>query len=120
MTNRRSGENSGSPTMNDHENVEDIVQEYDALNNTLDMLDGCLDQLEHRNDSLFAKLEDLLQSSKETREELASAAESVREDLAQGDEDDVEKSKDGDEDVNQAGPHGTDVKHSKSHDKEGS
>jgi hypothetical protein len=87
-----------------------IFSEYEALSHTLDMLDGCLDQLEHRNDSLFAKLEDLLQTSKETREELASAAESISDDISQEEKMDAGDSKpDGNEGKTQDGPQGTDI-----------
>ena len=42
------------------------------LDSTLDQLDSLLDHIEQKNDDLFAKLQDLLESNKETRVEMQS------------------------------------------------
>lgn len=38
-----------------------VFSEYENLNHTLDQLESCLDILEQQNDSLFAKLQELLE-----------------------------------------------------------
>ncbi|GAB1604959.1 UPF0184 protein-like [Argonauta hians] len=54
--------------------LDDIVdhcsQEYASLNNTLDQLDTCLSTLEEQSDGLYARLKDLLASTKDVRQEL--------------------------------------------------
>ncbi|KAK2158276.1 hypothetical protein NP493_1813g00020 [Ridgeia piscesae] len=45
---------------------------YEVLDSTLDQLDSLLDHIEQKNDDLFAKLQDLLESNKETRVEMQS------------------------------------------------
>ncbi|CAI9718087.1 Hypothetical predicted protein [Octopus vulgaris] len=54
--------------------LDDIVdhcsQEYVSLNNTLDQLDTCLATLEEQSDGLYARLKDLLASTKDIRQEL--------------------------------------------------
>jgi septation ring formation regulator EzrA len=44
--------------------------EYEHLNKTLDEIDSWMTTLESRNDSLYSQLQELLKSSKETRQEL--------------------------------------------------
>ena len=43
--------------------------EYEHLNKTLDEIDSWMNTLESRNDSLYSQLQELLKSSKETRQE---------------------------------------------------
>ncbi|XP_052084181.1 UPF0184 protein-like [Mytilus californianus] len=50
--------------------VEDATNEYEHLNNTLDELDSWMTNIESKNDSLYSQLQELLQSSRETRLEL--------------------------------------------------
>lgn len=47
-----------------------IFAEYEHLNKTLDELDNWMTTIESRNDSLYSQLQELLQSSRETRLEL--------------------------------------------------
>ncbi|XP_045413600.1 bublin coiled-coil protein-like [Lemur catta] len=41
--------------------------EYAAINSMLDQINSCLDQLEEKNDDLHARLQELLESSRQTR-----------------------------------------------------
>ncbi|XP_071122845.1 bublin coiled-coil protein-like [Mytilus edulis] len=50
--------------------VEDATNEYENLNKTMDELDTWMTNIESRNDSLYSQLQELLQSSRETRLEL--------------------------------------------------
>jgi len=46
------------------------LTEYNNLDETLDQISSYLDEIEQRNDSLFARLEALLEKNRETRKEL--------------------------------------------------
>lgn len=46
------------------------MTEYNNLDETLDQISSYLDEIEQRNDSLFARLEALLEKNRETRKEL--------------------------------------------------
>ena len=41
-----------------------FILEYETLNHTLDQLESCLEALEQQNDSLFSKLQELLDETK--------------------------------------------------------
>ncbi|XP_038046841.1 UPF0184 protein C9orf16 homolog [Patiria miniata] len=51
------------------ENIE-ATEEYAALEQTLDQLDSCLDDLEQKNDSLNSKLKELLDSTLQIHQEM--------------------------------------------------
>nr|CAI9709244.1 unnamed protein product [Rangifer tarandus platyrhynchus] len=44
--------------------------EYAAINSMLDQINSCLDHLEEKNDHLHARLQELLESNRQTRLEL--------------------------------------------------
>ncbi|XP_028664956.1 UPF0184 protein C9orf16 homolog [Erpetoichthys calabaricus] len=44
-------------------------EEFAAINSMLDQINSCLDDLEERNDSLSAKLKELLESNRQARQE---------------------------------------------------
>lgn len=56
--------------------VEAYAQEYDNLDHTLDEIDSWMNKLEEQNDSLNAQLDELLESSRQTRKELQQQNES--------------------------------------------
>ncbi|EFB25041.1 hypothetical protein PANDA_003196, partial [Ailuropoda melanoleuca] len=41
--------------------------EYAAINSMLDQINSCLDHLEEKNDHLHARLQELLESNRQTR-----------------------------------------------------
>ncbi|XP_051836046.1 bublin coiled-coil protein isoform X2 [Antechinus flavipes] len=45
------------------------AQEYAAINSMLDQINTCLDHLEEKNDHLHARLQELLESNRQTRVE---------------------------------------------------
>ena len=59
-----------NPNINVENLVEEASNEYEHLNKTLDEIDSWMTTLESRNDSLYSQLQELLKSSKETRQEL--------------------------------------------------
>ncbi len=47
-----------------------LVSEFKDLHDTIDKLDSCLDKLEQRNDDLYSRMKELLESSRQTRLEI--------------------------------------------------
>nr|KAF6314226.1 hypothetical protein mMyoMyo1_001926 [Myotis myotis] len=43
------------------------MEEYAAINSMLDQINSCLDHLEEQNDHLHARLQELLESNRQTR-----------------------------------------------------
>ncbi|CAK7291816.1 Bublin coiled-coil protein [Vulpes lagopus] len=43
------------------------TEEYAAINSMLDQINSCLDHLEEKNDHLHARLQELLESNRQTR-----------------------------------------------------
>lgn len=50
--------------------VEAYAQEYESLDNTLNEIDSWMTKLEQQNDDLNKQLDDLLESSRQTRKEI--------------------------------------------------
>ncbi|KAJ8300693.1 hypothetical protein KUTeg_022212 [Tegillarca granosa] len=50
--------------------VQQATEEYSDLNNTLDQLDTWMTNLEAQNDSLYSRLQDLLENNRQTRIEI--------------------------------------------------
>uniref|UniRef100_A0AC11DDF2 Uncharacterized protein n=1 Tax=Ovis aries TaxID=9940 RepID=A0AC11DDF2_SHEEP len=46
---------------------EEATAEYAAINSMLDQINSCLDHLEEKNDHLHARLQELLESNRQTR-----------------------------------------------------
>lgn len=44
-----------------------LPPEYAAINSMLDQINSCLDHLEEKNDHLHARLQELLESNRQTR-----------------------------------------------------
>lgn len=44
-----------------------FLPEYAAINSMLDQINSCLDHLEEKNDHLHARLQELLESNRQTR-----------------------------------------------------
>ncbi|KAF3821051.1 hypothetical protein GH733_011204 [Mirounga leonina] len=44
-----------------------VGEEYAAINSMLDQINSCLDHLEEKNDHLHARLQELLESNRQTR-----------------------------------------------------
>ncbi|XP_007898438.1 UPF0184 protein C9orf16 homolog [Callorhinchus milii] len=61
---------NGDPRVNVESEEEDgNLEEYAALDQMLDQINSCLDNLEEKNDVLNAKLRELLESNRQTRVE---------------------------------------------------
>ncbi|XP_036173532.1 UPF0184 protein C9orf16-like [Myotis myotis] len=67
-----SGPNMGMPVVPSREDEDDSFgeAEYAAINSMLDQINSCLDHLEEQNDHLQARLQELLESNRQTRLEL--------------------------------------------------
>ncbi|XP_072176950.1 uncharacterized protein [Diadema setosum] len=52
---------------------EEVLEEYTALEETMDKINSCLDELEQKNDDLNVKLRALLAASRQDYNELVSA-----------------------------------------------
>ncbi|KAJ0181790.1 hypothetical protein K1T71_002512 [Dendrolimus kikuchii] len=63
--------NNGTEPTNQNEE-ENIVEEYQLLDSTLDDLNSALDYLEQKNDDIHEKLKELLQSNIDIRQQLQS------------------------------------------------
>ncbi|XP_004713337.1 bublin coiled-coil protein [Echinops telfairi] len=61
----------GTPVEADAEGEDDSFgeAEYAAINSMLDQINSCLDHLEEKNDHLHARLQELLESNRQTRRE---------------------------------------------------
>ncbi|XP_059514154.1 bublin coiled-coil protein [Myotis yumanensis] len=64
-----SGPNMGMPVVPSTEDEDDSFgeAEYAAINSMLDQINSCLDHLEEQNDHLHARLQELLESNRQTR-----------------------------------------------------
>ncbi|KAG6446227.1 UPF0184 protein AAEL002161 [Manduca sexta] len=54
----------------EEQNEENICEEYEMLDSTLDELNSALDYLERKNDDIHEKLKELLQSNIDIRQEM--------------------------------------------------
>ncbi|XP_045429612.1 bublin coiled-coil protein isoform X2 [Pipistrellus kuhlii] len=82
-----SGPNMGMPLLPSTEDEEDSFgdAEYAAINSMLDQINTCLDHLEEQNDHLHARLQELLESNRQTRLEFQQQ---LGEDLDDDEDDD--------------------------------
>lgn len=70
--NNRDGKVAFNGTESTNQNEENIVEEYQQLDSTLDDLNTALDYIEQKNDDIHEKLKELLQSNINIRQELRS------------------------------------------------
>ncbi|XP_028040890.1 UPF0184 protein AAEL002161 [Bombyx mandarina] len=71
---KNGGENENGSNKNieppEDDNNEDITEEYELLESTLDELNSALDFLERKNDDIHQQLKELLQSNIAIRQEM--------------------------------------------------